>query len=147
MPNFATELKAEISRLARKELRPEVDALRKAMAGQRAEIASLKRRLAAAERTISALSKSRPPAAAREAAPADEEGRHRFTAGGLASNRKRLGLSAADFGLLVGTTGQSVYAWESGKSVPRAKYLAAIAALRGMGKKVVAERLAALSRG
>lgn len=63
--------------------------------------------------------------------------------GGMAANRKRLGLSAADFGLLVGATGQSVYAWEAGKSKPRGKNLAAIAALRGVGKREVLKRLAA----
>ncbi len=71
----------------------------------------------------------------------------RFRASGMASNRKRLGLSAADFGLLVGASGQSVYAWEQGKARPRGKSLAAIAALRGIGKREVAERLAALKSG
>ena len=70
----------------------------------------------------------------------------RFRAEGMLSNRKRLGLSAADFGLLVGATGQSVYSWEQGKSKPRAKALAAIAALRGVGKREVAKRLQALKR-
>jgi DNA-binding transcriptional regulator YiaG len=65
----------------------------------------------------------------------------------MASNRKRLGLSAADFGLLVGASGQSVYAWEQGKARPRGKNLAAIAALRGVGKREVVERLAALKSG
>ena len=59
----------------------------------------------------------------------------------MASNRKRLNLSAEDFGLLVGATGQSIYAWESGKSKPRPKNLAAIAALRGIGKREVTARL------
>ena len=65
----------------------------------------------------------------------------------MASNRKRLGLSAADFGLLAGASGQSVYAWEQGKARPRGKNLAAIAALRGVGKREVVERLAALKSG
>ena len=65
----------------------------------------------------------------------------------MASNRKRLGLSAADFGLLVGASGQSVYAWEQGKARPRGKNLAAIAALRGVGKREVVERLATLKSG
>lgn len=64
----------------------------------------------------------------------------------MASNRKRLGLSAHDFGLLIGTTGQSVYAWEQGKSKPRAANLTAIAALRGMGKREVNSRLQALKQ-
>jgi DNA-binding transcriptional regulator YiaG len=80
---------------------------------------------------------------------ADEEGeggQFRFRAAGMASNRKRLGLSAADFGLLVGATGQSVYAWEAGKAKPRAHNLAAIAALRGVGKREVVKKLAELKQ-
>lgn len=83
-------------------------------------------------------------AALRASGDDEDGGQFRFRAAGMASNRKRLGLSAADFGLLVGASGQSVYAWETGKSRPRAQNLAAIAALRGVGKKEVASRLAAL---
>ena len=84
------------------------------------------------------------PSAVEEADGAD---RLRFRASGMASNRKRLGLSAADFGLLVGASGQSIYAWEQVKARPRGKNLAAIAALRGVGKREVVERLAALKSG
>lgn len=75
-----------------------------------------------------------------------QEGSLRFRPAGMAANRKRLGLSAADFGLLVGATGQSVYSWEQGKSKPRGKHLAAIAALRGIGKREVSVRLEALKQ-
>ena len=64
----------------------------------------------------------------------------------MASDRKRLGLSADDFGLQVGTVRQSDYGWASGKSKLRAMNLAAIAALRGVGKREVAKRLDALKR-
>jgi DNA-binding transcriptional regulator YiaG len=68
----------------------------------------------------------------------------RFSAKGLASHRKRLGLSAHDCGLLLGASGQSVYKWEEGEVRPRAKHMPAIAALRAMGKKEAAARLAQL---
>lgn len=146
MPNIASVLKAEIVRLARKELRTEVDAIKKALAAARADSAALKRRVSELERSLRQSARTahtRPPSAA----PADETDgadKFRFRASGMASNRKRLGLSAADFGLLVGASGQSVYAWEQGKARPRGKNLAAIAALRGIGKREVVERLAAL---
>jgi len=44
MPNIATLLKTEISRVARKELRGESQALKKAVSAHRSEIAALKRR-------------------------------------------------------------------------------------------------------
>lgn len=145
MPNIASVLKAEITRLARKELRDESDALKRALALQRKEIAGLKARLQALEKSVRHLGK--PPKAVRDT-PADDQGDAadglRFRAAGMASNRKRLGLSAADFALLVGSTGQSVYAWESGKAKPRAAALKAIAALRHVGKREVEARLAQL---
>jgi len=63
------------------------------------------------------------------------------------SQRRRLGLSAADCGLLVGTTAQSIYNWESGKVRPRARHLAAIAALRTLGRKDAQAHLASRRAG
>jgi DNA-binding transcriptional regulator YiaG len=147
MPNIATVFKAEIARLARKELRESSDGLKKAVAAHRAEISSLKRRVQALEAVVKRLAKApggsparTRPAAPSEAANSDSTGL-RFRASGMAANRKRLGLSAADFGLLVGATGQSIYAWEAGKAKPRPQALAAIAALRGIGKREVEARL------
>lgn len=144
MPNLASVLRAEVARIARKELRGETDSLRKTVASQRTEIAALKRRLSEVEKSLKTLARTATKGKARAAAaPAEEgDGSHvRFSAKGMASNRQRLGLSAADFGLLVGTTGQSIYGWESGKSKPRPRNLAAIMALRGVGKREVAARL------
>ena len=150
MPNIATVFKAEIARLARKEVRGNSEVLKKAVAAQRAELSSLKRRIQALEAIVKRLAKSPGASVARtrsaepdKAAESDSTGL-RFRAKGMAANRKRLGLSASDFGLLVGTTGQSIYAWESGKAKPRPQALTAIAALRGIGKREAEARLASL---
>ena len=50
----------------------------------------------------------------------------------------------SDFGRLVGASGQSVYNWEAGKTVPREGQQAALAAVRGLGKREAARRLEAL---
>ena len=145
MPNIDSVLKAEIVRLARRELRAETESLRKNLASARSEISALKRRASELERALKKL--SRPSTAAdRHVPPSDATSATRFRAEGMASNRKRLGLSAADFGLLVGATAQSVYAWEARKTKPSAKSLEAIAALRGLGKREVAHRLAAIKK-
>jgi DNA-binding transcriptional regulator YiaG len=152
MPNIAALLKAEISRVARKELRLAVDAFRKSSATQRAETAALKRRVMELEKQLKAATRAAGSRASAVAAPSrnadtqDAGDGLRFRAAGMASNRQRLALSAHDFGLLVGATAQSVYAWEQGKSKPQARSLAAIAALRGIGKREVAARLEALKR-
>lgn len=146
MPNIANVLKAEIARVARKELRAETTSLKKTVASQRSEVAALKRRIQDLEKVIKGLARGAPKPA--QADPnEDPAGSLRFRAAGMAANRRRLGLSAADFGRLVGASGQSVYLWESGKTKPRGKFLQAIAELRGVGKREVAARLAALNQG
>lgn len=143
MPNIASILKAEISRVARKEVRSELAVLKKTAAACRSDIAALKRRAQALEQQLRKLGKTvtkTPPNAADE----PSQRASRFSAKGLTAQRQRLALSANDCGLLIGTSGQSVYNWESGKTRPRATHLAAIAGLRSMGKKEVAAKLAAM---
>lgn len=146
MPNIATVLKAEVTRLARKELRAETDSLKKALASQRSEVQALKHRVKELESTLKRLAQQSSGAVLPSRAQTNDldAAELRFRPSGMATNRKRLGLSASDFGLLIGATGQSVYAWESGKAKPRAQYLMAIAALRRAGKKEVAARLSDL---
>ena len=57
MSNLATTLKEEISRVARKEVRRETMALKKASAAYRSEIATLKRRALELERQLRLLGK------------------------------------------------------------------------------------------
>lgn len=136
MPNIATLLRDEILRLARKENRKQNAATKKAAAQHRRDIAELKRQVASLQRTVSALSKraSRTDATA-AASPGTATGNLRFVAKGLRSHRARLGLSAAEFGKLVGASAQSIYAWETGKTAPRREQVAKIAAVRLMGKR------------
>jgi predicted transcriptional regulator len=143
MPNIASILKEEISRVARKEVRAETQSLKKATSAHRSEIAALKRRVMTLEQALKRLAKP----AAKNAAPAtDGEAAPslRFSGKGLASQRQRLGLSADECGLLVGASGKSIYRWEAEVARPRAKHVAAIAGLRTLGKKEATKRLAAL---
>ena len=144
MPNIASILKDEISRVARKEVRAETQSLKKAVGTYRTEIAALKRRSQALEQELRRLSKESAKAAPPLAADEETLQTLRFSAKGLASQRQRLGLSAEDCGLLLGASGQSVYNWEAGKARPRANHLPAIAALRSLGKKQAAAHLASL---
>jgi len=132
MPNIASILKAEIIRLARKEVRAATESLRKAVADHRSEIAELKRRAHSAEQALRRA--RRGPAEAPDSSESPGKA-FRFSAKGLASQRRRLGLSANDCGLLLGTSGQSVYNWEAGKARPRASHMSAIAALRKLGRR------------
>jgi DNA-binding transcriptional regulator YiaG len=138
MPNIGTVLKSEISRVSRKEVRGETQALKKSITQYRSQIADLKRRMHALEQQVKRLGKGSAPAAADEG---DAGGQLRFSAKGLAAQRRRLGLSAASVARLLGVSALSVYKWESGKTRPRARQIEAIAALRGMGKREALKRL------
>lgn len=143
MPNIGAVLKDEIARISRKEIRKVTDPLRKVSAAQRHEIAALKRQLAAAERLVRSLSRNLPHGAAADTSAPDEPSQ-RITSKGIASLRKRLGLSAEKFGLLAGVSGQTVYHWEDGAK-PRRAQLATLLGLKGLSKQAAAERLEQLS--
>ena len=107
----------------------------------RLEIAALKRRALELERRLRGLGKGSglsAPAAANE--DSVDKGT-RFSARSMASQRRRLGLSAAECGLLIGASAQSIYNWEEGKARPRAQHLPAIFALRNLGRRQANEIL------
>jgi DNA-binding transcriptional regulator YiaG len=143
MPNIAAILKSEISRVARKEVRAESSSTKKASGAHRTAIADLRKRVQALEQQLRRLAKT-PRAASTASAEEAPTSTSRFSAKGLKSMRKRLGLSAQACGQLIGASSQSVYNWEDGKAKPQAKHLAGIAALRSIGKKEALARLEAL---
>jgi DNA-binding transcriptional regulator YiaG len=146
MPNIVSALKDEILRLARKEARSETNALKKASAQYRREIAELKRRTTELQRKVAPLQKQVLRNAPSQAAKVDAE-HVRFTAKGLRSHRQRLGLSAVNYGKLIGVTGQTIYSWEAETSRPRKQQFAPIAALRDLGKREAQARLEQLKGG
>ena len=146
MPNIASVLKGEILRLARKEARSETSALKKASAQYRRDIAELKRRIVDLQRKVALLEKQVHRNAPSPTPEVDAE-HVRFTAKGLRSQRQRLGLSAANYGKLIGVTGQTIYSWEHESARPRQQQVARIAVLRGLGKREARERLEQSARG
>lgn len=143
MPNIASVLRTEVARIARRELRNETEHLKKASSSFRSEIAALKRRVQDLEKQLRQLKKTSRRQPERDAAQ-ETEASLRFSAKGLATNRRRLGLSAREFGALLGASSLTVYKWEKGEARPRARFLPAIAMLRTIGKKEAASRLQAL---
>lgn len=142
MSNIASILREEISRIARKEVRSEIASLKTLTSAQRSEIAALKRRMADIDKALRVLTKTHAKATS-QTRTTESTKPTRFSAKGLASHRKRLGLSAEDCGVLVGASGQSVYNWESGKARPRESHLAAIIELKSLGIKEALSRLTA----
>ena len=143
MSNIASLLKSEIARLARKHVRAETASLKKSVSTYRSEIAALKKRTTLLELQLRRAQRPQPaPAVSRD----EKDGGFRFSAKGLASHRKRLGLSANEMGKLLGASGQSVYKWESGEARPRAANMPGIAAVRKLGRNDVVKILEGLER-
>ena len=145
MPNITVVLREEISRLARKEIKNQTEALRKTSSEHRKKIAEMKRQVSELKRKITFLEKQVPKKVQPKVVKGDT-GNFRFSASGLRSNRKRLGLSASKYGKLIGVTGQSVYKWEQEATRPREQQVVALAALRRMGKKEALAHLEKLDK-
>jgi DNA-binding transcriptional regulator YiaG len=142
MPNIAGVLKEEIRRLAKKEIKSQIGGTKKAAAQYRRDIAKLKRMLGQQEREINRLKKQ-----TQQGQPQPEEAVEdvRFSARSVKAQRSRVGLSAADYGKLVGVSGLTIYNWEHGVSRPRKAQLASLIAVRGIGKREALRRLAEMT--
>ena len=141
MPNIASVLKDEICRLARKEAKAQVDTAKQAVAKYRGEVAQLKGALGRQEKEIKALKKQmQQPQGQSQPAETPLDG-VRFSARSVRSQRQRLGLSADAYGKLVGVSGLTIYNWENGKARPRNAQLAALIAVRGIGKREALAKL------
>ncbi|MBS0339623.1 MAG: helix-turn-helix transcriptional regulator [Proteobacteria bacterium] len=139
MTNIASVLKAEIARVARKEVRAEVEGLKRASAQYRAAIAQLRREVAELEKFLKRT--QRQSRATSQSERATKEGiPRRFSATRLAAHRAKVGLSAAAYGELVGMSGATIYLWEQGKSRPNPEQLEKLAAVRALGRRALLEQ-------
>jgi DNA-binding transcriptional regulator YiaG len=137
LPNIASVLKEEIARVARKEVRIETEALKKASAQYRTDIAALKRRVTELEKQVARVGKKKPSAPV----TTDRAEPMRYSAKGLSAQRQRLGLSGPEMATLLGVSTQTIYNWEAGRSRPRQQQMVAIGAMREMGKKEAVAKL------
>ena len=141
MTTLAAALKNEIKRLARKEAKAVTAPTTRAVAKYRHEIARLKRQIQEQQKRISYLASSENE---RHDGPAPLNGADtatRFSAKSVKAQRRRTGLSAADYAKLVGVSALTIYNWENSKSRPRKEQLAALIAVRGLGKRDAQRKL------
>jgi ribosome-binding protein aMBF1 (putative translation factor) len=141
MPNFATALKEEIRRLARREIKTQVAPTRQAIVQYRHEIARLKRSLRDQQRKLAVLESRGSEATDDNDVDEGPLTGLRYSARSVRAQRRRLGLSAEDYGKLVGVSGLTIYNWEHGRTRPRAAQFEALAKVRGITKTQAAERL------
>ena len=165
MASLANALKEEIGALARREVRRQTAPADKAMVRCAREIAALKREVQALEHELASLgtppqpgptvppkkTSDRTPRSRRAASKvsatstsAKPSPRDHFSGEALKAHRERLGLSASNYGKLIGVSELSIYNWEQGKARARKSSVDAWTAIRRIGKREAAERLASL---
>ncbi len=133
-------LKAEIERLAKKLIRTQTKSMKTASTRHRSDIAELKRTVKELEKKVALLEKQEKRRMAARPSVKLAEGA-RFSPEGLKRHRERLGLSAANYAKLVGVYHVTIYNWEQGKTRPRKEQLAALVAVRSLGKREAQARL------
>ena len=142
MSTVLPALNEHVRRLARREIRAETARTKRASSQHRRDIAALKRLIKGLVTRINSVEKRAGSAqSAAASAPADNL---RFRKDGLKTHRAKLGLSAKDYGRLVGVSGLTIYHWEAGKAKPRQRQMAGIAAVRGLGKREAVAKLAGM---
>jgi len=141
MSTLAIALKDEIRRLARKEIRAQTSRTSRAVAQYRREIARLKRQQREHEKKLAFLTAQTRKSIAFPAAAPDLNGSMRFSARSVKAQRRRSGLSAADYAKLVGVSPLTIYNWEHNKSRPRQGQFTSLVALRGLGKREAQTKL------
>ena len=145
MSQLIIVMKAEIRRLARKEIVAVTAGMKKDQTAFRKTVAALRRQIKAHNYTIRQLLQvaakhAKMTALAPETA---EGGKARVTAKGVRALRKKLKLSQAQFGKLVGVSGYTVLKWEhaSGPLKFRSRTRRALLSIRGLGIREARLRL------
>ena len=145
MPNLATLLKEEISKIVRKEVQDQVRELQKTVREQRDALARLEKqsgpaKAKAAAKPAAAKPTTAEPAAKVRKAPAgtgDKRKQIRISPNTIKKHRRRLKLSQAELGELLNVSTNTVLRWEAGTSKPRGKHLPGLGQLRSMGLREV----------
>jgi DNA-binding transcriptional regulator YiaG len=140
MSNLTSILRAEITRLARRQISAEIAPMKKRWVQQRKTIAALKDECAALRRELASLTR-RAGTAPVPAAAEGTQGKRRFRIDGFRSFRTKLGVSARQLAALLQVSEQTIYNWESAATRPQPAMIAAIAELRALGKRELQARL------
>ncbi len=143
MSTVMKELKAEISRLARREIKKALAPVQRVNAARRGLIADLRRQVEALRKELNTLRKTA-PAAAVQSGKAGEEKRFWITGKGVKSLRRRLGVTQTGLGRLADVSIATVVKWEgtAGKiAIRRKETLGKLKGIRSLTKRSAAELL------
>lgn len=141
--SLINELKSEVARLARKEIKKEIDPVKRVNAAQRGLIANLRRDVSELQKEVARLKREQgkdTPAGTQEEQPSKTW----IMGKGVISMRKRLGLTQTEFAKLAGVSIPTVVKWEKTEGkIPfrQQKTVARLQEIRGMSKKQVTKEL------
>ena len=138
MTAFSEAFRSEVMRMARKEIKGELDHLRKITSSQRSEIAGLKRELRGMMSMIKQLQKRLPEEPVKAVTEPKGEG---GIGARLKAKREFYGVSQRAMGALLEASALSVSRWEHGDATPRAAQLARIESVLKVGKRAALARL------
>jgi DNA-binding transcriptional regulator YiaG len=145
MSNVVEVLKAEIARISKKEAKSATQGIGKSNVWLRKTVADLRKRVVLLEKENKHLATAvkKYQMAQPEKVDMEEGTKARFSSRGIRALRKKLRLSQADLGKLLGTTPGSVHLWErkEGPLNLRDKTKAAILSIRGKGAREARTRL------
>ena len=142
MSKILETLRAEISRLAKKEIKASVEPLRQNVAGLKRSVSKVSKSLAALEKQL----KAQKAAARRTPAGLDvkevETDKTRLSPILIKKLRKRLKISQAKLAQLLNVSAPAVASWEQGRAKPSPPTRTAIIALRSLSPAKAREMLA-----
>ena len=145
--NIAQVLKAEISRISKREAKALSSPTRSTTIILKKTVADLKTRLASLEKANRELQKQVKLLIANQPKPQEEpEAKGWISGKGVRALRRKLGVSQGEFGKLTGASSHAVYLWESKSGMLKLRDATkkAIMAVRGVGKTEARKRLAAV---
>jgi DNA-binding transcriptional regulator YiaG len=147
MGKFESTIKAEIMRLAKREVRGSFFPLRREVYSLRLKLSGLIKSFIAMERQAKdVLQEQAKKKLELQASPEEVKG-SRLTPQRIRLMRNKLGISQKELGTLLDVSIGAVGMWEKGKFSPSAKKKAALIALRKLGKREVKKLIAEKKQG
>ena len=137
MPKIETTIKAEISRLAKREINAAFRPLAGEVRVMKKKLSDIKGKFAPLEKWTREKMREAEEKKAQLKAPADEVKKSRLSPRWIRNLRQKLGLSQNKLAILIGASLGTVAMWEKGKFAPRKDKKAALIALRKLGKREV----------
>jgi len=137
MGKIEQAMRSEISRLARKEVKPVFAPLKKDVVDLKRTVSRLTKSVEALRKTIDNLRRhtvTKAETAIRNV-PLEKAKKARLGPHSIKKLRKRLGINQSELARLVGVSPSAVQTWEQGRSNPREEVRAKVIALRGMGRR------------